>query len=756
MSVPAVTVNDVCGSGLKAVELAAQSVLLGRARAVLAGGTENMADAMSLSLVRASGPASGKSDSSLASEGLRDPFSGDAMGVTAERVARLAGVSRERQDAYALRSQRRAARAVTAGRFADEIVPVVLPDGRRVSADETPRPGSTLHGLGALEPAFMPGGSVTAGNSSPISSGAAAVVVASGRCAQEAGVKPLAAIIDTAEVGVDPGIMGLAPRDAIRLLLRRNGLRVNEVSRYELNEAFAATTVAVIDALGLPSDRVNVNGGAIALGHPLAASGARILTTLIDELRRVRGRYGVAALCIGGGMGLAMLVENPDGVTDGSGVAAAGGSEEDQSGSRLVARRFRDLSERERRERLVSAGRLTRKQAGVFVLGGGGWNPRLGLMIENGIGEMAIPVGVVPGLLVNGRSYDVPLATEEPSVVAAASNGAKIVRLAGGFQAHTRGRAMIGQALIANPRGPRLAASIASRAEELRACANAAHPAIVRRGGGARSVRVREIRDGGSSAFLSVDVIIDVRDAMGANIVDTMMEAVTGRLRAWFPGEQVLMGILSNYATESLTEVRCTIPFGQVGQEVAESIVLASQAAQADPFRAATHNKGIMNGVEAATLATGNDTRAIAAACHAYAARDGAYRGLGSWHIEPAGKGVLAGMMTLPMPVATVGGACSALPSARAGLALTGVRSAAELGRVIAALGLAQNLAALKALVTEGIQRGHMALQARTLAVAAGATGAEIDAVASRLVAQGSAHMSPEIARAALGEFRGR
>ena len=265
---------------------------------------------------------------------------------------------------------------------------------------------------------------------------------------------------------------------------------------------------------------------------------------------------------------------------------------------------------------------------------------------------------------------------------------------------------------------------------------------------------------------------------MGANIVDTMMEAVAARLRSQFPDERVLLGILSNYATQSLTRVRCTVSFSQLvssrgsraktagvsgaehaaeriaeGKRIADGMALASSLAQLDPYRAATHNKGIMNGIEAAVLATGNDTRAIEAACHAYAAHDGSYRGLSTWRIGESGE--LMGDMTVPMPIATVGGGSASLPAAKAALAITGVSDAAELGRVVAALGLAQNLAALRALVTDGIQRGHMSLQAHTLAVAAGANGDEIDQVTAMLIADGSAHISPQAARDALRKVRG-
>ena len=793
VSVPAVTINEVCGSSMKALDFAVQAIRLGRSEAILVGGTENMAaapmllaadDAHLQTQVARSGSGSGKtfdkSDAgiptsvlrqSLQVDGLDDAFSGEPMGLTAEHVARLDHISRDDQDAYAARSQRLAAQAAAAGTFVDEIVPVTLPDGTTLDRDETIRTDTTIAGLAALKPAFPGGSTVTAGNSSSINVGASALVVSSQSFARQHDLPVLATVVDITEVGVDPGIMGIAPRDAIAALLRRNALTGSDIDRFEINEAFAATTLAVVRELGLPVERVNVNGGGIALGHPLGATGARLVTTLAYELSRSGGRYGIASLCVGGGMGLAVLLERT--------VAKSA-----QPDAQQRQRPFRALSPGQRRQRLIDEGSVTFAQARTFdadvpVTS----DETISHLIENGIGRMVLPVGVVPGLVVDGRSHNVPLATEEPSVVAAASNGAKIVGRCGGFHATTLNRAMIGQVVIANPRDCDLARKLNAQTQALIDCANAAHPSIVRRGGGARSVHVRPIRrssDAGSGSgdtFISLDVAVDVGDAMGANIVDTMMEAVAARLRSQFPEERVLLGILSNYATQSLTRVRCAVAFPQLvssrgshtatldprsadlaaervaeGQRIAEGIALASSLAQADPYRAATHNKGIMNGIEAAVLATGNDTRAIEAACHAYAAHEGTYRGLSTWRI--GGDGELLGEMTVPMPVATVGGGPASLPTAKAALAITGVSDAAELGTVVAALGLAQNLAALKALVTDGIQRGHMSLQARALAVAAGADGDEVDQVAAVLISAGAAHISAQSARNALNKVR--
>ena len=290
-------------------------------------------------------------------------------------------------------------------------------------------------------------------------------------------------------------------------------------------------------------------------------------------------------------------------------------------------------------------------------------------------------------------------------------------------------------------------------------------------------MRVREL-DG----FVSLDVSVDVQDAMGANIVDTMMEAIVARLRAQYPQEHVLLGVLSNNATDALAKVTCSVPvvylvprrmlhtdsahpadhedFAAIGGRIARSIAEASDLAQVDPYRAATHNKGIMNGVAAVALATGNDTRAIEASCHAYACKDGSYRGLSTWSIgrDEGHDGALRllGEMTLPMPMATVGGGTAALPAARAALSLLGVQGARELGMVGASVGLAQNLAALRALVTDGIQRGHMALQAHTLAIAAGAVGDEVERIAAAMIARGNAGISATAAQDELSRLRAR
>ncbi|MCG7211425.1 acetyl-CoA C-acetyltransferase [Paenibacillus mucilaginosus] len=315
VSVPAMTVNKVCGSGLKAVMLAAQAVLLGDAEVVVAGGMENMSRAPYLLPGARDGLRLGDAAlvDSLVRDGLWCASCDIHMGLTAENIAERYGLTREEQDAFAAESQRRAAEAASAGRLQAEIVPVPVPQRKGppvlFAVDEHPRAGTTAEALARLRPAFRDGGTVTAGNASGINDGAAALVVMSAERARELGVQPLARIRGYAQAALDPAVMGLGPVDAVRRLVQKTGVALDSVELFELNEAFAAQSLAVMRELGVPADRVNVNGGAIALGHPIGASGARVLVTLLHELARREARYGIAALCIGGGQGVAMLVE---------------------------------------------------------------------------------------------------------------------------------------------------------------------------------------------------------------------------------------------------------------------------------------------------------------------------------------------------------------------------------------------------------------------------------------------------------------
>jgi acetyl-CoA C-acetyltransferase len=315
-SVPAVTVNMVCGSGLRAVVMAAQAIALGEAQIVVAGGMESMSQAPYLLTGARFGYRLGHGMlvDSLLAEGLTDAFHDCHMGITAENIAREYGIGREEQDRYAVESQRRAALAWETGAFADEIIAVEVP-GRQgpelVTRDEHPRPETTLEGLLRLRPAFDPAGTVTAGNASGINDGAAALVVMAEERARALGRELLARIRSWAWAGVPPRVMGLGPIPALRQALARAELRIEDLDLYEVNEAFAVQVLAVQRELGLDPQRLNIHGGAIALGHPIGASGARILVTLVHALRRTGGRYGAAALCIGGGMGIAVIVERP-------------------------------------------------------------------------------------------------------------------------------------------------------------------------------------------------------------------------------------------------------------------------------------------------------------------------------------------------------------------------------------------------------------------------------------------------------------
>ena len=357
---------------------------------------------------------------------------------------------------------------------------------------------------------------------------------------------------------------------------------------------------------------------------------------------------------------------------------------------------------------------------------------------ENVVGTFSLPYSLVPEVLVNGQEYTVPYVTEEPSVVAAASYASKIIKRAGGFTAQVHDRQMIGQVVLYQVADPEQAQEkIASKKAELLELANQAYPSIVKRGGGARDLHVEQTK--GETDFLVVYLHVDTQEAMGANMLNTMLEALKPVLEELSQG-QSLMGILSNYATDSLVTASCRIAFRYLsrqkdqGREIAEKIALASQFAQADPYRSATHNKGIFNGIDAILIVTGNDWRAIEAGAHAFASRDGHYQGLSSWTLDLE-REELVGQMTLPMPVATKGGSIGLNPRVALSHELLGNPSAKELAQIIVSIGLAQNFAALKALVSTGIQQGHMKLQAKSLALLAGASETEVAPLVERLIA---------------------
>jgi len=368
-------------------------------------------------------------------------------------------------------------------------------------------------------------------------------------------------------------------------------------------------------------------------------------------------------------------------------------------------------------------------------------------MVENAIGSFGLPLGIGLNFVVNGREALVPMAIEEPSVVAGASFMAKLARAGGGFTASMSAPEMIGQMQVLDIDDLMKASlSLYEHKEELLAEADAVDPLLKKFGGGARDLEVRIIEDSPIGGFLVVHLIYDVRDAMGANAVNTACEKLAPHVEA-LSGGRVHLKILSNLADRRLARACCTIPvdglaFGEgdpagrsyTGEQVRDGIIAAWAFAAADPYRAATHNKGIMNGVDAVVIATGNDWRAIEAGAHAYAARDGRYTSLSTWGRDAQGN--LTGELEMPMAVGIIGGATKVHPAAKAALNLMGVQTAAELAGIIVSVGLAQNLAALRALATEGIQRGHMSLHARQVAIAAGAVGEQVEKVAAQMVAE--------------------
>lgn len=356
-------------------------------------------------------------------------------------------------------------------------------------------------------------------------------------------------------------------------------------------------------------------------------------------------------------------------------------------------------------------------------------------MIENVVGLMATPFAVATNFLINGKDYLVPMVIEEPSVVAAASNGARMARVKGGFHASSTEPIMIGQIQVVKPPNPYKARlELLERKDEILDLANSKDPVLVKLGGGAKDLHVK-ILETFRGHMLIAELLVDCRDAAGMNAVNTMAEAVAPLIEH-ITGSRVRLRIVSNLASYRLARAWAIFDKDILGGEDAvEGILDAYAFAVADPYRCATHNKGIMNGIVAVALATGNDHRAIEAGAHAYAARDGRYKPLTTW--EKTLEGDLVGTIELPLAVGIVGGATRSHPTARIALKILGVKSARELAEVMASVGLAQNLAALRALATEGIQRGHMKLHARNIAIAAGATGDLIDEVARRMVEEG-------------------
>ncbi|MEJ7159303.1 hydroxymethylglutaryl-CoA reductase, degradative [Staphylococcus caprae] len=357
-------------------------------------------------------------------------------------------------------------------------------------------------------------------------------------------------------------------------------------------------------------------------------------------------------------------------------------------------------------------------------------------LIENVIGQGALPVGLLPKIVVDDKEYVVPMMVEEPSVVAAASYGTKLVNQSGGFKTISSQRLMIGQIVFDGVEDTEQLSSDIERLEsQIHQIADEAYPSIKERGGGYQRIEIDTFPE---QNLLSLKVFVDTKDAMGANMLNTILEAITAHLKNEFPDKEVLMSILSNHATASVVKVQGEIDVKDLnrgersGEDVAYRMERASVLAQVDIHRAATHNKGVMNGIHAVVLATGNDTRGAEASAHAYASRDGHYRGIATWEYDKD-RGKLIGTIEVPMTLAIVGGGTKVLPIAKASLDLLNVETAQELGHVVAAVGLAQNFSACRALVSEGIQQGHMSLQYKSLAIVVGAEGEEIAKVAEAL-----------------------
>ena len=355
-------------------------------------------------------------------------------------------------------------------------------------------------------------------------------------------------------------------------------------------------------------------------------------------------------------------------------------------------------------------------------------------MVENVLVTLALPFGLAPGFQIDGKEVQVPMVTEEPSVIAASSYAAGLIKRSGGFQTQVHKRQMIGQVALYDVSNKEKAIqAITGAKEDLLQLANQAYPSIVKRGGGARNLWIEEKGD-----FLICYLSVDPKEAMGANMLNTMLEALVDPLED-LSGGQGLMAILSNLATDALVTARCKIDYRFLSRdpkeaaEIAQKMALASQLAAVDPYRAATHNKGIFNGIDAVVLATGNDWRAIEAGGHTYASLTGQAQGLSSWIHHPEQQ-VLEGQLTLPMPIATKGGSIGLNPSVQVAHELLGNPDAQTLARIIVSVGLAQNFAALKALVSTGIQHGHMKLQAKSLALLAGATPSEVAPVVQALL----------------------
>ena len=397
---------------------------------------------------------------------------------------------------------------------------------------------------------------------------------------------------------------------------------------------------------------------------------------------------------------------------------------------------FHKLSVKERLNKVKEFAALTDEDVALLNKRAHLDNETADRMIENLIGTFELPLGIVPNMIINGKEYLIPLAVEESSVIAALSNAGSMARSGGGFFTSNTGPNMIAQIQIAGIDDPYNAKmKIYEKKKEILEIANKQDPILIKLGGGAIDIEVK-VLDTKVGSMVVTHLIVDTRDAMGANAVNTMAESIAPYLEKW-TGGRVYCRILSNLANRRLVRARVRVKKDIIkgGPKVVDDIISAWAFADADPFRAATHNKGIMNGISPFVIATGNDFRAIEAGAHSYAARTGRYRSLSHWEKDNAGD--LIGTIELPMATGLVGGATALHPIAKIVIKILAVKTATELGEIAGAVGLCQNLAALRALSSEGIQKGHMSLHAKNIAVMAGAQGEQIDAVASRLVAEG-------------------
>ncbi len=400
---------------------------------------------------------------------------------------------------------------------------------------------------------------------------------------------------------------------------------------------------------------------------------------------------------------------------------------------------FYKLTVEERLKEVAEFANLTAEEQKSMLDTGGLNISQADHMIENVVGAFQLPVGVALNFMINGKEYLIPMAIEEPSVVAAASNAAKMAREAGGFFASNTGSIMMAQVQVVNVKDPfNTKLKILENKEEIIKIANEKDPMLISLGGGMKDLEVR-VLDSLVGPMVVLHLVVNTLDAMGANTVNTMAEAVAPYVER-ITGGRVYLRILSNLADKRLVRARAEITKNALGgEEVVDGVLAAYAFADADPYRAVTHNKGIMNGITPIVTATGNDTRAIESGAHCYAARTGVYRPLTTW--EKNEEGNLVGSIEIPMAVGLVGGATKVHPIAKIAVKILGVKSAAELGEVIAAVGLAQNLAAMRALATEGIQRGHMSLHARNVAIMAGATADILDQVVEVMVKEKKVRM---------------